>query len=235
VQRQFQNPVLVNPTRPAAGSDLPFVDVDTFSRWVGQNTGNMTFLHALLMSIEGLRHITERPLSAADIKVWGCSNFIAEHRHMTVSEAPTYTDGKPMVAIGLGAEAPNDAYDLKVPEPTQEWIAAIASMAPNDCPNIALRGSYTYKVLKKYGLHGNCAILGCPSLFINPHHDLGARIRERVASPIRSVAVAPGNIANIPRKTLSLERHLVELIERPRRHLYLPASFALIPPHYGDL
>jgi len=238
MDRQFQNPVLVNPTRPAAGSDLAFVDVDTFSRWVGRNTGNMAFLHALLMSIEGLKHITERPLATADIKVWGCSNFIAAHRHMMVSDEPLYTDGKPMVAVGLGAEAPDDTHDLKVPEPTQEWISAIASMAPTKSPNIAVRGTYTYRTLEKYGFHTKCTILGCPSLFISPYHDLGARIRDKVASPTRLIGVAPGNIGNIPKKTLTLERHLVELIDRHGGSYicqHPPLLYSLIMEPYSKL
>ena len=254
MDQQFHNPVLVNPTRPTAGSDLAFVDIDTFSRWVGRNTGNMAFLHALLMSIEGLKHITERPLATADIKVWGCSNFIRARRHMSVSDKPLYTDGKPMVLIGLGAEAPHVAYNLKVPKATQEWIATISSMAPTSGPNITLRGTYTYKVLEKYGLHNKCVILGCPSLFISPYHDLGARIRDKMASTTRLIGVVPGNIPNIPgklerligmvsgknlnipRKTVSLERHLVTLLDRYGGSYicqYPPLLFSLIMEPYS--
>lgn len=228
---RFQKPIICNATRPAVGPDAAFVEVQEFTSRVGSNTGNMAFLYALTLCIKGLKHISTRTLGEADAKVWGCSNFIAAHREMLVRNSPIFTDGKPMVAIGLGAQARTLSSPIKVPEATQNWVSAIGKMAPSDKPNISLRGDYTYSVLEKYGLHNKCVVLGCPSLFINPRQHLAFKMKEKLSRPVRHFGVAPGNLANLPSSLSGLERHLADMV-RSGSGSYLiqhpPELFSLI-------
>jgi hypothetical protein len=205
-------PVICNPTRPAAGPDSAFITTSEFSKRVGANTGNMAFLYALTLEIENLKHVSERPLAEADAKVWGCSNFLARNRAIVASQSPLYTDGKTMTAIGLGAQAPDLDHDLELPEESVEWVRQIAGMAATDEPNISVRGTYTLGVLKKYGLDRHAVVLGCPSLFINPSAELGAAIEQRVEAPVRFFGAAPGNIAHLGKRTKAIESRLLNWV-----------------------
>lgn len=208
----FERPVLVNSTRPSAGGDIAFADVPTFTRRMGNNTGNMAFLYAILKTVRNVKHITERSLEESDVKIWGCSNFIAEHREIKIGSQSMYRDGKPFVAIGLGAQASRATTKLTIPQATQEWISKIASMAPTESPNISLRGAYTKKVLSEHQLAGKTTVLGCPSLYINPSRHLGRQIRAALSTKPQFIAVAPGNILDTPARLQPLERALCSMV-----------------------
>lgn len=231
-------PVLMNYTRPTAGVDIPFVGLQEFSARMGHNTGNMAFLHALMMSIDQIKHVTERPLAQADIKIWGCSNFVSSRRSMIVDDNPIYTDGTPLVAIGLGAQASSREVVLEIPEPTQHWIRTLSAMAPSDGPNISLRGEYTYQVLSRYGLQERCEVLGCPSLYISPNTSLGAEIRSKLSAPLEFIGAAPGNIGNVSQKHRGLERDLFRLVDRYKGSYLLqhpPELFSLVLGNSRDV
>lgn len=212
--KYFKKPILINPTRPSAGPDIAFVDISEFSRRMGSNTGNMAFLHALILTIDGLKHITKRSFQEADIKVWGCSNFINPKSPRKVTNSPIYTDGKPIVLVGLGAQAPDLQHDLIIDEDTLTWLSTLANMSMSDKPNITLRGDYTYNLLKKYNLHTKCIVLGCPSLFINPDNKLGSQIiKPRLNKDFKTIGVAPGNIGHLNDKFIDIERYMVKLVD----------------------
>ena len=227
----FRAPVLLNFTRPSVGADVPFVCLDEFSMRMGQNTGNMAFLHALMLTVHGIKHAVERPFREADIKIWGCSNFISARRAMTVQDTEVFTDGKPLIAVGLGAQASSYGDTLDIPEDTLKWLEALFAMAPTDGPSISLRGEYTRQVLARYGFDEQCVVLGCPSLYISPDLTLGATIRRKLEKPFEFVGAAPGNIGSVPQKHLQLERYLARLVDRYQGTYLLqhpPELFSLV-------
>lgn len=56
-----------------------------------------------------------------------------------------------------------------------------------------MRGPFTLKVLEAHGLAGRAVVTGCPSLFINPHPDLGRKIAAKAQRPVEQVAVTAGH------------------------------------------
>lgn len=209
----FERPVLINPTRSSV-DNAAMSTVEEFSTAVGTNTGNMAFLHAALTVVEGIQPISQRPFQDADVKVWGCANFIAPNREMKVTSSSIYDDGSPMVALGLGAQVPLSGEFFNIPLNTIEWIRKVRELAPGKAPNISVRGRHTYALLEANGLAEGCEALGCPSLFIASHRDLGARIREKLEGPARFFGFAPGNPQSKHPQCIQIENWMVRTLTR---------------------
>lgn len=211
----YQRPVLLNFTKHSMGISSPWQTLEENFSSVGGNTGNMAFLHAILLTVKGILPLTERPIAEADIKIWGCSNFIAPNRDMKVNNSPIYLDGKPMVAIGLGAQGLLSGEPFSIPENTIEWVKTLRALAPNRHCNISVRGKYTYDLLKLNNLHDGAVVLGCPSLFIAPHKHLGEKIKRKLNnSNLRFIGIAPGNPLTLSKQCIEIESWLVELLNR---------------------
>lgn len=208
----FHSPLLLNPTLHSSGDAGTWATAEQFSQMVASNTGNMAFLHAILAIIEHIEPVSRRSFAQADVKVWGCANFIAPNREVTVAPSPLYDDGKPIVALGLGAQASLSGAFFKIPTNTVQWIKKIRALSPTRAPNITLRGQYTYDLLKEYGLADGCIPLGCPSLFIAPYKDLGDRIRSKSQSSPKFIGCAPGNPESNAPKCIEVEQWLVRTL-----------------------
>lgn len=209
----FKRPVIKNPTRHDAGPDSPQLKTERVSARLGANSGNAAFIFAITRTIAGIRHISEVKPGYGDVNILGSSNQINPNIQKSADDAVFQGTDAPFVAIGLGAQAPSVDEIMDMPEGAKAYVKRIQDSSPGDAPNIAVRGSYTYAVLKKAGLHEKAVPLGCPSLFIHPNPKLGVLISRKLEAAPEHWATCAGNIAKPARKHATLEASLARLAE----------------------
>lgn len=180
--------------------DSPYLDTETLYNQVGHNTGNLAFHHAIdnllgprLQVVDWSSDISKVP-SSGKIGVVPCANQLGAHADFGGLASKFSALPCPLIAIGLGAQAGTDGKFPEVPKGTQDWVRAMADQSIGSRPNIGVRGQFTRDVLAQLGLADKVAVLGCPTLFINPDPNLGQKIATRFAekAPER-IAVASGH------------------------------------------
>ena len=186
-------------------------------RALGFNSGNLAFVHAIRSHLVGEISVlgwSARPERFADydIIVVPCANQLGPHVELGDLADHWATFGKPMVAIGLGAQAPGFDQDVEVSPGTLNWVRVMAARAPGSAPNIWTRGPYTARQLDRLGIPGS-VVGGCPTHFINPAVDLGQRIwRAWTAHPLpRAVTVAAGHESWL--NLITIEQQLIGLMQ----------------------
>lgn len=173
---------------------------DELYRRCGMNTGNLVFIDAILSQI--IDPITVVPWNAKaeayrdiDIVIIPCANQLGNHTDLGGPAKVLREVGKPIVAIGLGAQANAIGVDITLTEGTTDWINVIGNSRPvSGMPNIYTRGPYTSAQLARFGV-SDAVPGGCPSHFTNPAADLGERIHARwskLEAP-RELTVAGGH------------------------------------------
>lgn len=178
--------------------DSPFLSTQEVYNKVGHNTGNLAFHYAIDRQLGGeIKSLpwhadTNEINNAGDIAILPAANQIGEHADYGGLAKKFNGIAKPIVAIGLGAQAGFNKEIPKVPQGSIDWVKEISAHAPSDHPNIGVRGQFTYDVLSHYGVADKCKVLGCPTLFINPDAKLGEKIDSNIRFPKR-VAVAAGH------------------------------------------
>lgn len=173
----------------------PFPDL---WRAVGENNGNLAFVHAIRSQIVGDVSVVpwsapRDTLAAFDVLVVPCANQVGPHIELGSLAQHWREVGRPIVAIGLGAQANSFAEDVRVSEGTFDWLRVIDTQRTTAASNIWTRGPYSSAQLDRLGFPG--AVTGnCPTHFINEAADLGQRVWRRwAATPApRSIAVAAG-------------------------------------------
>lgn len=193
---------------------------DALYRGFGHNSGNLAFVYAITNQLVGeVRHlpwgVPPEQLASYDIIVVPCANQLGKHTELSSLGAAWARFEKPMVAIGLGAQAKSMAEDIEVSPGTLAWAQMLASKAPGSASNIWTRGPYTARQLERLGIPGAVAG-GCPTHFINAAPNLGRRIaRAWKAQPVpRGVSVAAGhqswaNVRTIEQQLIGLMQDLV--------------------------
>lgn len=204
---------------PTTVDDAPFRDGAALNQAVGNNSGNLAFIHAIdkqlgpalprVRRAEKPETINQTPQSVAVVP---CANHLGVHQDLA-GEAKNFARvEKRMVAIGLGAQAHANMTDLPdLPEGSVRWLKEFAERSNGDAPNISVRGEYTLRVLEKYGVADKGVALGCPSLHINPDRELGSKIAAAAEQPIRRVAVPSAHYRW--RHLWKVEKSLGKLVE----------------------
>ena len=156
-------------------------------RLSGRNLGNLAFRHALrtiLADLEAYGPIRSEPYRAAAEQgavrraIVSCANWLGtserdETDNLNRARIFAATDA-PTVCFGLGVQAPaGDGLPALGPA-TRRLAEVLAERAPV----ISLRDELTRRTLEAIGIT-NTVVTGCPSNFINPDPDLGARIIAR--------------------------------------------------------
>jgi hypothetical protein len=190
-------------------------------RQTGLNTGNLAFIYAILSHIAD--PVTVLPWHAradrfrdVDIIVIPCANQLGKHTDLGRHADLILEAGKPIVAIGLGAQAESLTMDISLTEGTLRWVRAISENRPTGgVTNIYTRGPYTSQQLNRFDILDTIPG-GCPSHFINPARDLGKRIHAAwTATPVpRSISVAGGHQKWA--KARVIEQQLIALMQDPR-------------------
>ena len=178
--------------------ESPFLSTEVVHERVGHNTGNLAFHYAIDAQLGGDLTCVDWSASveqidrSGDVAVVPCANQVGAHADYAGLGEKFARLKLPIVAIGLGAQGGIDGSIPKVPEGTVNWVKSIENSAPDSKHNIAVRGAYSLKVLKEYGIGDKAVVLGCPTLFMNPQKELGKMIAERVCEP-ENIVVASGH------------------------------------------
>jgi hypothetical protein len=168
---------------------------DDLYRSVGHNTGNVAFVHA----IKKLVKLEERSLpwhnigeSKNEILVFPAANQLGKHTDLGDLATRLEKSGKPIVVIGLGAQAADENSEPQLKPGTQHWLETIIKNRPTPKSNIWTRGEYTSGQIRRL-VPGSDPVTGCcPSLFINQNSKLGNHL-STMSTEFRRIAVAAGN------------------------------------------
>jgi hypothetical protein len=207
---------------------------------VGNNVGNLAFVHAIDQQLGGgLRRFRRlEPAAIVNaaperIAVVPCANHLGAHHDMAGEAKHFAAIDKPMVAIGLGAQASPNMQDLPdLPEGSQRWLRDLAERAPTSAPNISVRGEFTLRVLEKYGVADKAVALGCPTLFLNPEPGLGQKIAQAMERPIKRVAVAAGHFQW--KHLWRIERSLARIVEEKNGAYILQSPLEMLKGYRGE-
>jgi hypothetical protein len=192
-------------------------DAKTLFDDTGGNTGNLAFMYAVANHLRGARILhwgakREDVRSAGDVIVLALANQLGNHTDLGSAAARLEEFDLPVVGVGLGAQARNDAENVTLTPGTRRWLQTIARLKPADAPNIGVRGRYTETQVAKLGLPGVAAVTGCPSNFINVTEDIAARIAAGFKRRPRIIGVTAGiphstDLANIERDLADIATH----------------------------
>lgn len=196
-------------------NDAVFLKTSELFDKVGHNTGNLAFHYALEKILTPNLPVLSWDADNKIISDFGgvgvipCANQIGSHANYGWFAEKLSKLNNNFVSIGLGAQGEIGGPLPEVPKGSIDWVREIIEHAPSNGANIALRGDYTLSVLEKYGINKSLAVLGCPTLFINPSRDLGKIINSRIKEPQR-IAVTAG--ATGWKKLMKIERSLFSLV-----------------------
>jgi hypothetical protein len=166
----------------------------------GDNLGNFAFVEALWRHL-GPRvtilpwHVSPgEAREKSDILVLAAANQLGAHTDLGPFAAHLEKIGLPVVAAGLGAQAPNMAALVSLSPGTERWARVLAGLAPSAGPNIGVRGEFTRRVLERLGLGDRAITLGCPSNFLNDAQDFYPTLKRNFERRrIDRLAVAAGS------------------------------------------
>jgi acyl-CoA synthetase (AMP-forming)/AMP-acid ligase II len=99
-------------------------------RQTGLNTGNLAFIYAVLSHLQNEVtllpwHASPEQYEAVDIIVIPCANQLGKHTDLGRHAELLRKSGKPVVAIGLGAQAEVLGSDIELTEGTATWVETI--------------------------------------------------------------------------------------------------------------
>lgn len=198
--------------------DYSLRDTEKLTAAVGGNSGNIAFVYAIKNSLANeMRHYAWHThpdvlKRECDIIVIPCANQLGKHTDFGDLAGRLRKSERPIVAIGLGAQANNLGDKVEISDGTIDWARAIHENRPTpNHSNIYTRGPFTTDVLASIGVP-DAFTGGCPSHFINKRIDLGQSIQDRWDSLFlpRSISVAAGHQAWV--KFTDIEHQLATLI-----------------------
>lgn len=191
-------------------------------RKIGHNNGNLAFVHAVKTQVEGEIsfypwHVKPQVLNDnVDCVVFPCANQLGKHTDLGGLAASLAQVNKPIIAIGLGAQASEFGADIELTEGTRAWLDVLIENGKRfGIQNIYTRGPYTSEqIFKLTGVE--TLPNGCPTHFINPRPNLGKRIEANwKAKPLpQRIAVAGGHEAW--RNTREIEQQLIAAMMDPQ-------------------
>ena len=191
---------------------------DHLFKLCGGNTGNFAFVFALHQLLSPGVDVVSWDVSPETVKekydavVFACANQLGPHTDLGwLADRLTAMD-RPIIAIGLGAQANDTSRSVEITEGTRRWLDVIAAQAPSSAPNIGVRGAYTLSQLERLGYGGKAAIVGCPSNFINPSPTLGRSIAQRYSTAEMTRVAVPAGLHLWP-GLQRIEDCLAELVE----------------------
>ncbi|MGO3669657.1 MAG: polysaccharide pyruvyl transferase family protein [Vreelandella alkaliphila] len=229
-------------------NDLEFPqDIESFRKHFSLNSGNLLFHYAAekIIDFKGAKRYSWK-LEGASLEN-GCSGIVlpmANHlgRHVDLSKAGPPLDNLSVPAVVLGLGAQFERFDMSfakhIPAGTVDWLNKVKSADPS-IKNIAVRGMFTYRLLKKLGLGESVEALGCQSNFISSKKRLGYDIYKKYKASSFSeiengISVTAGDYTK--KKFSTLERSLIALIEgkEGRYIVQNPKSLIQLASGWGD-
>jgi hypothetical protein len=189
-----------------SGAHLPAArDAEAFFASRGVNTGDLLVYDAILRHLAPARIGTVRFATAGDPATWPReqpdltiirgSNYIAEELDFGHAVALLRHLRGPVVAIGVGAQAP-----VFGPLRLSEGSTAFWRLVGEKSTSLGVRGAWTAEVLAAIGVR-NTRVIGCPSLY-------------RAGRPLAGVAPVPA----AARTGLTLNRMLAGAYTQDAAH-----------------
>ncbi len=160
---------------------LPAAEID---RRNGNNAGNFAFRYALTQRFfpqaQAGTFALLNDLVAPDTAVlMACSNWIGlspEHEQANQERFESLQSSRVRtVPFGLGCQLPADTRFEALGPWTQRFLAQLAGSSPS----MSVRDEQTAAILEQMG-YRQAVVTGCPSNFIHPAPDLGARLAQRL-------------------------------------------------------
>ena len=159
---------------------------------VGRNTGNLAFQRACWTLFDEPKFIVHSGFNPAELRERAgllclpAANFLYSGFDLGGLADRIEATKLPVLILGLGAQAFRSIDEVKLKPGTERFMRVIAERSKV----IPVRGHYTAAVLERAGIT-NFSVLGCPSNFLNPTRDLGARIVARWRAQKEFLAYAP--------------------------------------------
>ena len=195
---------------------------------LGRNTGNLAFVYAISrhmtceVDLFGWNFSPDQVRGKYDAVVFACANQLGPHSDLGWLGDRLDKLDMPILAIGLGAQAPSYDKDVSLTAGTKRWLSVIAAHSPGSAPNIGVRGEYSRRQVELQGFGGNAVVMGCPSNFINCDPELPGLIKKRLGrNRIDRIAVPAG--LHLWYKLRTIEQQLAGLVEETKG-LYIAQS-----------
>jgi len=206
----------------------------------GDNLGNFAFVEALWRHLSPDVELVAWHVSPGearekyDLLVFAAANQLGAHNDLGGFASHLEKIGLPIVAVGLGAQAPDMATTVRLPAGTERWARVLASHAPTAKPNIGVRGEFTRAVLEQLGLGDRAVTTGCPSNFLNDRPDFYVDLQRSFARRrIDRLAVAAGS-RYFP-GTRDAERRLAGMVSQTCGVYIVQADLDLVRFARGEL
>jgi len=184
----------------------------------GGNTGNFAYVQALWNHLSPHVEIfpwhspPERIRETCDVVVIACANQLGPHTDLEHPALTLEKIGLPVLAVGLGAQAPTTDAKVALSAGTKRWLDVVAAYAPAKAPNIGVRGEFSRQQVERHGAAGRAIVVGCPSNFINPDPFLGATLDERFGNLRLERIAVPAGLHLWPHLK-AVEQSLAELVD----------------------
>lgn len=202
----------------------------------GMNVGNFAFWSAACELVEGKKVLV--PFGAKpedfrgkiDLLLIPAANWLNQRQDFGWLADLVEELAVPTVVLGLGAQSDKQDEFPQLKPGTQRFLQAASKLAPF----IAVRGEYTARACKSYGID-NVEALGCPSILLNRKMDLGSEIEKKWNRTVDRLAIHSLNIkphsAAAERRLLrwALERNDADLILQAPRELVMVVANEQLP------
>lgn len=176
--------------------ELPFVHYPELTAALGGNSGNTAFVDGLLgclknASLSSWHGNVEAIRRRTDVIMVSCANQLGDHADLEGWNRKLRDLDLPTILVGIGVQALDRKHPIKLRPSTCAMLDFVVEKAAGKSA-ILVRGTYTQSVLAAHGYPST--VIGCPSLFLSAHCDIGAKIVQRVGEGLGNrVAIAAGN------------------------------------------
>jgi len=169
---------------------IAFLSTSEAMRRVGNNCGNLVFQYAVSNLIDEPTTIIGLDLpydvyavrDRCRVLVIPSANFLREGLDLTTFVSFIDKAELPLIFVGLGAQADDfhkNQFDF------HPSILKLIELIKDRCIGLSVRGEFTEKVLKIYGVK-NAIITGCPSNFINRSPTFVSCMQQKLRQPLES-------------------------------------------------
>lgn len=164
-------------------------DGTQINTYTGHNTGNMAYVEGIKNIVNASEYqffpwgVKEKDIpSDVELLIFPAANQLGAHTELGDLADNFLAYGRPIVAIGLGAQFKNVNDEIILKDGTRRWLDVLCQLAPKQgVPNIITRGDFTASVLSRLGYDGSFISAGCPSQFINLDASLYSGLNDHMA------------------------------------------------------
>ena len=164
-------------------------DLELINHLLGNNTGNMLFLNAILSfintnnnSIENVNYNNHKLYY--DCIIMPMANIIGYHTpDNSISDLIKFINkfDCEIIVIGMGSQIWYDELIVNINNNINlsDLLITFIKTISNRCNKIFIRCENTKKILNYYGIE-NVEVTGCPSILLNSNKELGKNIKNKI-------------------------------------------------------